>query len=207
MTRSNGPLQKHYDKLTPRERLAMIFAAIARDDETERQILIDSAPRLRYIMPDYHGEADAFNYVCLLHIAKQLDNAFLQATLAHFDAKSRSQGERIYRACCIAAYVYCVRADAWRAFCEGLGIDADAALKHLPGADSLTMAESIARSIAFTLEEAQAEMERMEPLELRGELITAESAAAEMRATFEHWTRRALDALPLLERLGRGKKF
>jgi len=189
MTHSNsGTLQKHYDRLAPRERLALICAAIARGDDAERRALIDSAPVHSYRMPDYHGEADAFNLICLFHIAKQLDLAYLQATLASTDPKGKKDQERLYHACCMSAYVYCTRADAWRAFCEELGIDAGAALKGLPGADSLLLAGNVARRIAFTEQEAQAYLgQGGERLPTGGELLTVESATAELRAIFERW--------------------
>lgn len=190
--KSNGNLQKHYDTFSPRERLALIFAAIARKDDAERLALIDSAPTKIYRMADYHGEAGAFNLVCLYYIAKQLDLSYLQSTLAHWEPrgskKQEKTAERYYKACCMSAYVFCLYADAWRAFCEGLGIDAEAALKGLPGAQSLEMAESLSRGIAYTRAEAQAAFEQNAAgLELRGELITVESVTQQIRATFERW--------------------
>lgn len=186
--RSNGNLQKHYGTFSPRERLALIFAAIARGDDAERRALIDSAPVFTYRMADYHGEADAFNLICLYHIAKQLELAYLQATIAHAEPKGKEKQEHMYNAYCISAYVFCVHAEAWRAFCEGLGIDADAALKGLPGEQSLEMAESLARKMAFTREEAQAEFaETADRLQLQGELITVDSAKQQMREVYDHW--------------------
>jgi len=183
-------IQKHYHKLVPRERLALIIEAVARGDDAERETLIDSAPMLMYRMPDYHGEADAFNLVCLLYLTKQLDVAYLQATILHAEPKDQAKQERFYNAACISAYVICTRADAWRAFCEGLGIDADTALKGLPGADSLAMAENFARTIAYTAEEAQAAfVETAERLPFTGDLMTLESETQIMRATFERWAK------------------
>lgn len=187
---STSNLQKHYGTFSPRERLALIFAAIAREDDAERLALIDSAPVFSYRMADYHGEADAFNLMCLFHIAKQLDNAYMNSLLALAEGNDAKQNERLYEAGRISGYVFCVYADAWRAFCEGLGIDADAALKGLPGAQSLENAEQISRTFAYTREEAQASQERAaDRLQLQGELITVESVAEEMRETFERWVK------------------
>jgi hypothetical protein len=48
-------LAKLYDRLTPRERLPLILAASARNDEVEGQRLAQSAPRMALRLPDYHG--------------------------------------------------------------------------------------------------------------------------------------------------------
>ena len=188
--RTNGTLQKHYDKLAPRERLALIFAAIAREDETERQVLIETAPRLHYSMPDYLGEANAFNYLCLVYLAKQLELAWSISTLAHFETPNAREEKRMYNAACMTAYIFCTRAEAWRAFCAGLEIDAGAALKQMPGAETVAYAEQFARMIAFTVEEARAHYAAMaERLELHGEMVTLETATAELGAMFEQWAK------------------
>lgn len=41
---NTNTLVRHYDRLTPWERVALVMAAVARGDETERQRLADTAP-------------------------------------------------------------------------------------------------------------------------------------------------------------------
>lgn len=161
--------------------MALIFAAIAREDEAERLTLIDTAPRKVYELEDYHGIAEAFNLMTLSFIIEQLGLAWSCATLGYME-----ETEEILDAIYMSAYVFCVRADAWRAFCQDLGIDSGAALKGSPHRDSLDFAERLARAIAYDGEEAQAAFERAkQKWNLQGDSMTLDSARHEMQATFE----------------------
>src|SRR5947209_20597717 len=62
---TNG-LARHYDTLTPRERLPLIMAASARGDAVERDRLARSAPREHFSLPDYHGLAEGVLLAALL---------------------------------------------------------------------------------------------------------------------------------------------
>jgi hypothetical protein len=70
-------LAKLYDRLTPHERLPLIVAASARDDETERQGLAHSAPCDRFRLPDYHGLAEGLLLLSLFHVTQLLDLAVM----------------------------------------------------------------------------------------------------------------------------------
>jgi hypothetical protein len=68
-------VKKHYDKLTARERFALLVAASARDDETERRALLDSAPRVTFSFPHHHGIMEGFDFLTEYHIMQQLGTA------------------------------------------------------------------------------------------------------------------------------------
>lgn len=181
--KNNGTLQKHYGKLTPRERLALIVAASARGDETERRALIDSAPRLTYRLPDYSEMYDVLQLLALSYLVNQLNRAWNMSTLGHLGESNNAP----YRGARIAAYVFCVQADAWRAFCGEIGIDPNAMTAGFEDAlFSLEFAEKIAREFAYTFDEAQAEMEK--DFGADANVITVERALSDLRALFNRAT-------------------
>src|SRR5262249_47000612 len=69
---TNG-LAKHYESLTPWERVPLILAAMARGDEPERTRLVQSAPRLAYAVQNHAGLADALFKVSAAHFMRLLD--------------------------------------------------------------------------------------------------------------------------------------
>jgi len=179
MSKSNGNLQKHYDKLTPRERLALIVAAMERGDENERRALIDAAPTALYRLPDYQNLYDVLQLLALSYLINQLHRAYSISTLAHVG----EENDAAYRGAKIAAYTFCVQADAWRAFCGELGIDQNAMIAGFEDAlFSLEFAEKIAREFAFTFEETRAEMEK--DFGAGVDVITVERALNDLRTVF-----------------------
>jgi hypothetical protein len=79
---------KHYGSLTPEERFALILAAVARGDETERQRLASAAGRVTFSMPDHAPMADAFMhlaflfYLELLEEVARYDECYFRADIA-----------------------------------------------------------------------------------------------------------------------------
>jgi hypothetical protein len=73
---ANG-LTRHYDKLTPRERLPLIVAAVDRGDDAEADRLTRSAPRDGIRLPNYHGLAEGMLLASLFHMMTQLDRIAL----------------------------------------------------------------------------------------------------------------------------------
>ena len=53
-------LTKHFDKLMPRERFALMVTAFQRGDETEHQLLIRTAPRQVFSIPTFRGYSEGF---------------------------------------------------------------------------------------------------------------------------------------------------
>jgi hypothetical protein len=69
----------------------------------------------------------------------------------------------------MVAFRFVIDADAWKLLCAELRLDPEAILRHLPGCDLVRDVEQAARKVAFTAEEALAD--------LRSELEAAEAAA------------------------------
>lgn len=175
-------LQRRYDKLTPRERIALMLDSIARGDDRERAALLSSAPRVLYRLPHHHNAFIGFTYLQMSYLIHQLNRAWTIATLAHIGI----DGGEAWRGACIAAYVFCVQADAWRAFCGELGIDAQAAFKGFDDASaSLDFSEKIARAFAFTFEETRAEI--VKTFGDDADVITVERALNDLRAVFNDY--------------------
>ncbi len=147
------PLAKHYDKLTPRERLPLILAAGARGDEVEQNRLSRSAPRVTYSVPDYFGLAHAFCDVGDLHFMELLDLVGLYfRALGLADAAEDEQGDRALDSALFFGWKIKVLLSGWRAFCRDVGMDSEACWSFLPGYGTLRKAERMAESAAFVPE-------------------------------------------------------
>lgn len=183
-------LQRQYDKLTPRERVALILEAAKRGDASERDALQRTAPTRSYQIGHHHGTLEALQLVAHAHLIFQLDRALSVAMLGFIaedtnanDAMKPSLPTRAYRAACIGAYAFCVQADAWRAFCAELGIDPELAFYGFDNARCmLEFNEKIAREFAYTYEETRAEL--VKDFGANSEPITVERALNDMRAVF-----------------------
>jgi len=68
-------IQKHYDKLTARERFALTIQAAAREDEAERRALIDTAPKVTFEFPHTIGLHEGFRQLVKMHMIQQLGRA------------------------------------------------------------------------------------------------------------------------------------
>lgn len=176
---NTNAIRKHYHKLSARERLALLIAAVARGDEAERHALLDSAPRLTFTLPHTYPLMRGFTRLAQWHIASQLEIAWIMATLAHFD------DDQSFHAALFAAYRFCIQADAWRAFCNEMGVHPEEALRDLPGAGlSLDFAEALARPMSLTRDEAEAYFKKQFGDEARFQ--TVESLTATLRETLRY---------------------
>jgi hypothetical protein len=182
-------LAKMYDVLTPFERLPLIIAASERGDDAEADRLARSAPRMDVRLPHYHGLGEGLLLLSLLHTIGQLELGLmywhvsaLAADWEEFevDEKDRERAERMWACARMAAYRFCVQADAWKQLFGELKIDPEALLRDLPCHDTLHRMEELARLMAFTAEEATAQLRRHGPADT--EAPTVEGAARAMRA-------------------------
>jgi hypothetical protein len=96
------------------------------------------------------------------------------------DEGDEARAERM-RACArVAAYAFCVQADAWKRLCGDLKIDPEALLRDLPCYETLRQTEELARAAVCTPEEATAQLRRRGPED--AEAPTVEGTARAMRA-------------------------
>jgi hypothetical protein len=155
---NSNALAKLYDRLTPLERLPLIAAASLRGDEAEYVRLVNSAPRRLYKLPDYYWHSDNHRTLTLLHLVCMLDLAalywrasgLLESIAALRGANAEERCHKILGMLLMLAYRYCNEAEAWRRFCAGLKIDADALMAGMPGFGTVLATEKAARPLAFT---------------------------------------------------------
>ncbi len=198
-------LARHYEVLTPWERLSLLVAAAGRADEVEGRRLAQSAPKVGFRLPNYWGLADGLESLMKLYLLRQLDAAVLywrvtgllnQEPLGEETATERRRHDRLWRAVRTLAFRFVVRADGWKLLCRQLQIDPVVVLRELPGYETVCQMEGVARSIACTAEEAlawlqeggagDAEAEGESPRERRHyRLDSAEEVARSMRAFLE----------------------
>jgi|SRR5579859_507084 len=199
---TNG-LAKQYDKLTPRERLPLIIAAMSRDDEDERRRLRDSAPTNSWRLPDYHGLADALHLMAMFHRIEILDLAgqlghisrILDELENELESTKGKEGfaylERWSDMLWLSGYVFTVHLDGWNKFCWELSIDPEALLPGLPGSETLARAELLARAAAFTPEGATKVLRRRVGNET-AEVITVDEVVQGWRKALDYqlqeWT-------------------
>lgn len=173
-------IHKHFDKLTPRERAALVVNAFGRDDRVEINRLIDAAPRITLDAPDFGRTmmrlADAIRW----HAQAQTANAANMFLVMHFEESERYPD--VDGAVMVMAFNIITRADSWRLFCAELGLDPGGALK-LAGADPLLLewAEEVARAVNPDVATLREKL-RVVVSDNQAELKTAEQVAAEYRA-------------------------
>ena len=155
-------IARHYDTLTPWERLPLLLAAQARHDAVEYHRLARSAPKNRFAVPDYWGLLEGFTSLSQQYVLEQLDNAAFCWRLWALAVPGSLGGDRecphresdIGAILQFEAHCIVVRADGWRQLCADLHVDADMILRQLPGHETVGEMEALARRLAFTAEEA-----------------------------------------------------
>jgi hypothetical protein len=175
---NSNNLNKLYDQLSARERLALLVAASARGDAVDRQRLQSSAPRLRLEAPHHYGlataliEAADFHLLSLLELAasywqwwglwgwhgQSRQSKTVQVPGGAGEAVNASardtEGFRLYCMVRYQAFLFLTHVEGWKQFCCELSIDPVMLLECLPGWDMVTRTEVQAREQAFTPEEA-----------------------------------------------------
>jgi hypothetical protein len=154
---TNG-IARHYDRLTPEERVPLMIAAQARGDEAECERLTASARRVSYRAPDYLDLSEAVFIVTLSVLVELLDLGLLFsrtfACLSEAEAgrskEDLDRAERLNRTVRLTAYVFVTRLDAWRRFCDETHIDGAALMRCLPAYESVADLETLTRHLAWT---------------------------------------------------------
>ncbi len=156
-------LSKHYEALTPWERVPLIQAAALRGDPAERERLARSTPTHAYRLPDYWGLSEGLQRLAKLVLLLQFDLAapYWQglALLAEVDQvfppeEAERQADRLWACLRMLAFRWVRLTDAWQTLGVDLNLDGAALLRHLPGAATMQRFEAEARAVAFTPEEA-----------------------------------------------------
>lgn len=145
-------LQKHYDKLTARERFAALTAAVIRNDEQERKALLQSAPRKVFSYPNTQGLYDAFFFLSMWHVMNQLGYAaslYFMLEMIWDESETIQIGDVIINF--DDAFILVQRrilegCEAWRVICKEYGQDPNFWLDTLPFVETLETMELITRA-------------------------------------------------------------
>ena len=166
---NTNDLAKLYDRLTPRERLPLIMAAVERGDPAEADRLARAAPRIHVSLPDHHGLSEGLAFLTLCHVIEQLDFAVLfwqaQALAADWEAypagaRDKAAADRMWDVGRLAGYLLCIESEAWKRLHAELHIGPESLLRYLRGHDAVKRTEKSARALAWTPEEAAAYLRR-----------------------------------------------
>lgn len=168
-------LARHYDRLTPQERFALILAAGGRGDEAEQARLVQAGERITLSMPGHAPHAQAFDELATLTFIELLDaaafyhdsNESADDALDAFGEEGDADGEatagaesveggdeeptwtRFLEVAYAAGYVLRTKADGWELFCERLHVPPFLLWRSFPGLDRLQRALALAKEAAF----------------------------------------------------------
>jgi hypothetical protein len=200
-------LARHYDSLTPRERLPLILAAAARGDEEERLRLTMSAPRVSYTLSHHWGLGEAlievghWHFMHLLALAATYFEGwalFRSPSPAGPDDGQDDEGEdapdgedelnddeqdeseRAFALNMAMGYLFRVNFDGWVLFCREQHLEPDVLWTGLPGWGIIKRAEQCSQRAAFVAEGAARWYE--EGTGKAEPAPTAEDVAANLRA-------------------------
>jgi hypothetical protein len=185
-------LCRHYDALTPWERLPLIMSASARGDNVERERLVQAAPKNSYQLPDYWGLGHGLADLAKVYLMDQLDKAALYwqiSALVAEESRSRRKArtepgvEDFRDAIRVLAHRCVVQADAWESLGAELHFDPDRLTRHLPGYQTVCWMVETARRVAFTREQASAYLGQAKRLLGQGDsrIETVEEVVQSMR--------------------------
>lgn len=137
---NTNTLQKHYGKLTPRERLAALLESGLRGDDGESLALVQSAPKVNYTVTHHYFLGQAWDKMAAVQTATLLSMgcAFYQGQgILHMmdasDNPDESRMEGIFAQLVELARAFRVLEAGWAAFCAGQGMDPLNALACFPG--------------------------------------------------------------------------
>jgi hypothetical protein len=135
-------LVKDFAFLTPEERFRLILAAGGRGDESERDRLVQSGPRITVTMPEHAPYAHALSdlshltFIELLEDAAFYLEAFTRSDDAAYDTAAKTSPrdtgadatdkkpawQRLLDVALAAGFMLKVKADGWKLFCDVLAV-------------------------------------------------------------------------------------
>jgi hypothetical protein len=165
-------LSKHYDHLSPRERVAMITSAEMRGDEVEVARLHATAPQSTWRVKEHIWYGDALTQLTMAYAIEQLDRLVCyHRAIAFLDDTERPRLEASSR---VLAYHLVRASNGWDLFCTRLGFPAPGPLATLPVHQTIADGVALARHFAYS----QVEMaDWLAEQRITGALPTPESFA------------------------------
>jgi len=173
-------VKKHYDKLTAKERYALMVAARARGDMAERELLIQTAPKILFEYPHCKGLADGFEDLTNWHIMQQLGTAgffwmliYLNETSeGEIEAREREEIPTEETILTFTARRFLEGQEAYKAICQEYGLDPEVIQDSYNCFPELTAFTEIIMRKGFELSET--------------ELTGLEETKADYREVIEH---------------------
>lgn len=142
-------LEKHYDKLTDRERFTLAMAAELRGDRAEVKRLLDTARKATYRMNAYPFAAmrDALMIVCLVSASELLRWGTLLGLSFGLEMAAHEigrDGERLETATLESAEKVLVQWRALELFAQDIGLEFEAVTHFLGAREAIDLARGIA---------------------------------------------------------------
>jgi hypothetical protein len=189
------PLTKTYAFLAPEERWRLIMAASSRDDQVEKDKLLQAGGRITLSMRDHAPFAHAFDelsnlmFIVLLEDAALYQDAFDRCHEEEFEEsedaerledqqltkidkdsgehseRNESLWDRFFDLLLASGYMLKTNVQGWKLFCEKLNIPPLVYWEMLPGYDRLQDALTLAEKAAFTPEGFIKWLNRIRPTE------------------------------------------
>ena len=136
-------IQKHYDKLSARERFALLVAAGLRGDYADRAALISSAPRKTFSVPNTYGLSDAFQFAAMWHVMTlaNYEAAYYLCLAVTADDYQDEVGKDAAEGIPVILQKANIEFMAWRELCAEYGVDPDKLCESFPNAEGLDLFE------------------------------------------------------------------
>jgi hypothetical protein len=120
-------IKRHYDRLSSRERFALMIAAGTRGDNAERMLLSDTAPKIAFSFLHTMPLADAFDSLTSFHMIQQLGTASSFWMLLRWAEVDQDEpvyeGHSIGDAIELAGRRFLEGRDAFRSVCKEWDVD------------------------------------------------------------------------------------
>ncbi len=162
-------LEAQYMMLTAEERFRLAMAALGRDDEAECDRLARTGSLITLTTWEYVPYKAAFDelkllvYIRLLEDASYFQQTFFLSREAVADDSRGAAALRLCETALAAAYILRSGVDAWRIFCERLGVPPYFAWEWLPGHERLQHALAQAEKQSFTPDEFVRWLDEVKP--------------------------------------------
>ena len=125
---STNSLQKQYNALKPWERIPLVLASLKRDDKSDLENLISSAPKIACQMNDYYFNMKALHEVAMIHYCHQLELVAKLMKAMWYRAETGGMNKK--QAALANKAILKLRREmawchmAWLSMCKDLNIDA-----------------------------------------------------------------------------------
>ena len=188
MSRKN--LADMFDVLTPEERTSLTFAASARGDEIELGRLISTAPRHTVSVLHHSGVIRALCICGCIYRAEQLEMVagyFFAIGRAHNAVDDEDCEMAVWwaKVSNLFAYRFCLNREAWRLFCDEIGVCPEHVVDGAAGGWIVDLADINMPAIAPDGEEMAEQMRDLLGHEIdASDVVTAETAMQDWQALY-----------------------